>query len=119
VEPYATQLPFNYSADDRRGFGAHPGAPVFQTEQCSRSWAKSFIDSTPERNTLNVLIAMTPSPQARFRLRTAGEVGVQEPTETLRLKTAELPGFAVFMMEAVRSVVWPHASCQAISMMKS
>ena len=53
---------------------------------------------------LNVLIAMTQAVKRDFDYARREEVGVQEPTETLRLKTGSCRDFAVFMMEAVRSV---------------
>ena len=67
-------------------------------------WAKSFVEASPDRNSLNVLIAMTTAIKSDFYYARREEVGVQEPLETLRLKSGSCRDFAVFMMEAVRSI---------------
>jgi transglutaminase-like putative cysteine protease len=104
VEPYATQLPFNYSADDSADLARTQERQFPDPEHAVDQWAKSFVDSTPERNTLNVLIAMTEAIKRDFDYARREEIGVQEPTETLRLKSGSCRDFAVFMMEAVRSI---------------
>ena len=104
VEPYANQLPFNYSADDSADLARTQERQFPDLEHAVDQWAKSFVDTTPERNTLNVLIAMTQAVKRDFDYARREEMGVQEPTETLRLKSGSCRDFAVFMMEAARSL---------------
>lgn len=67
-------------------------------------WAKSLVNATPQRNTLAALTAMTRAIKSDFSYARREEIGVQEPTETLRGKSGSCRDFAVLMMEAVRSL---------------
>ncbi|MDP9011072.1 MAG: transglutaminase family protein [Pseudomonadota bacterium] len=104
VEPYARQLPFSYSAEDSADLARTKERQFPDPEHAIDQWAKTHIDATPDRNTLNVLIAMTKAIKNDFIYLRREEIGVQEPTETLRLKAGSCRDFAVFMMEAVRSI---------------
>src|ERR1700693_2541445 len=76
VEPYATPLPFNYSAADSAALARTQERQFPDPEHAIDQWAKSFVDSTPERNTLNVLIAMTQAVKRDFDYARREEVGV-------------------------------------------
>jgi transglutaminase-like putative cysteine protease len=104
VEPYAQQLPFNYSAEDSADLACTKERQFPDPEHAIDQWAKFHVDTTPERNTLNVLIAMTRAVKSDFFYARREDTGVQEPTETLSRKSGSCRDFAVFMMEAVRSI---------------
>ena len=104
VEPYAQQLPFNYSAEDSADLACTKERQFPDPEHAIDQWAKFHVDATPERNTLNVLIAMTRAVKSDFFYARREDTGVQEPTETLSRKSGSCRDFAVFMMEAVRSI---------------
>jgi transglutaminase-like putative cysteine protease len=104
VEPYAQQLPFNYSAEDSADLACTKERQFPDPEHAIDQWAKFHVDATPERNTLNVLIAMTQAVKSDFFYARREDTGVQEPTETLSRKSGSCRDFAVFMMEAVRSI---------------
>jgi transglutaminase-like putative cysteine protease len=104
VEPYAQQLPFNYSAEDSADLARTSERQYADPEHAVDQWAKIHVDATPDRNTLNVLIAMTQAIKRDFVYARREEVGVQEPTETLRIRSGSCRDFAVFMMEAARSI---------------
>jgi transglutaminase-like putative cysteine protease len=104
VESYAQQLPFSYSAEDSADLARTQERQFADPEHAVDQWAKIHVDATPERNTLNVLIAMTRAIKSEFVYARREEVGVQEPTETLRIKSGSCRDFAVFMMEAARSI---------------
>jgi len=104
VEPYAQQLPFNYSAEDSADLARTSERQYADPEHTVDQWAKIHVDATPDRNTLNVLIAMTQAIKRDFVYARREEVGVQEPTETLRIRSGSCRDFAVFMMEAARSI---------------
>ena len=53
---------------------------------------------------MSVLTAMTTAIKQDFAYARREEVGVQTPLETLALKSGSCRDFAVFMMEAVRSI---------------
>jgi transglutaminase-like putative cysteine protease len=104
VDPSVSRLPFTYSADDSADLARTAERQFPDPERAVDQWAKAFIDTTPDRNTLNALIAMNQAIKRDFVYVRREEIGVQEPTETLRLKTGSCRDFAVFMMEAVRSL---------------
>jgi transglutaminase-like putative cysteine protease len=104
VEPYARQLPFNYSAEDSADLARTQERQFADPEHAIDQWAKFHVDASPDRNTLSVLIAMAQAIKSDFFYARREEVGVQEPTETLRLGSGSCRDFAVFMMEAARSI---------------
>jgi transglutaminase-like putative cysteine protease len=104
LEPYAQHLPFSYSGDDSADLGRTKERQYADPEHLIDQWAKFHVDATPDRNTMNVLTAMTRAVKAEFFYARREEVGVQLPTETLLTKSGSCRDFAVFMMEAVRSL---------------
>ncbi len=104
VEPYAQNLPFSYSADDSADLGRTKERQYPDPEHSVDEWTKRHVEATPERNTLGVLTAMTRAIKDDFRYMRREQVGVQAPAETLRLGCGSCRDFAVFMMEAARSV---------------
>jgi transglutaminase-like putative cysteine protease len=104
IEPYAQQLPFNYSGEDSADLERTKERQYPDPEHLIDQWAKFHVDATAERHTLNVLIGMTSAIRNDFQYSRREEVGVQSPTETLRLRSGSCRDFAVFMMEAVRSI---------------
>jgi transglutaminase-like putative cysteine protease len=104
LEPYARQLPFNYSGDDSADLARTQERQYPDPDHLVDQWAKFHVDSTPERNTLSVLIGMAAAIKRDFRYARREDVGVQSPTETLQLMSGSCRDFAVFMMEAVRSI---------------
>jgi transglutaminase-like putative cysteine protease len=104
IEPYARQLPFNYSGEDSADLARTRERQYPDPEHLIDQWARFHVDATAERNTLNVLIGMTTAIQNDFQYSRREEVGVQTPTDTLRLMSGSCRDFAVFMMEAVRSI---------------
>jgi transglutaminase-like putative cysteine protease len=104
IEPYAQQLPFNYSGEDSADLERTKERQYPDPEHLIDQWAKFHVDATPERNTLNVLIGMCNAIRNDFRYLRREEEGVQTPVETLKLMSGSCRDFAVFMMEAVRSI---------------
>ena len=104
IEPYAQQLPFNYSGEDSADLERTKERHYPDPEHLVDQWAKFHVDATPERNTLNVLIGMCNAIRNDFRYLRREEEGVQTPVETLKLMSGSCRDFAVFMMEAVRSI---------------
>jgi transglutaminase-like putative cysteine protease len=104
IEPYARQLPFNYSGEDSADLARTKERQYPDPDHLIDQWSKFHVDATPERDTLNVLIGMTTAIRRDFLYSRREEIGVQSPTETLRLMSGSCRDFAVFMMEAVRSI---------------
>jgi transglutaminase-like putative cysteine protease len=78
----------------------HYPDPQFKLDE----WAIGFVERTAGGGTLDVLTAMTTGVKTQFRYAARDEVGVQSPLETLRCRSGSCRDFALFMMEAARSL---------------
>jgi transglutaminase-like putative cysteine protease len=104
VEPYAEKFPFSYSAEDTADLGRTKERHYPDHEHKIDEWAKSVLAETPSGRTLDVLKTMTGRIKQQFRYTARDAEGVQAPLDTLYLGTGSCRDFAVFMMEAARSV---------------
>jgi transglutaminase-like putative cysteine protease len=104
VEPYATQFPFTYSAEDTADLGRTKERHYTDPEHKIDEWAKNVLAQTPGGKTLDVLMTMTTSIKKQFTYAARDAEGVQTPLETLSLGSGSCRDFAVFMMEAARSL---------------
>jgi transglutaminase-like putative cysteine protease len=104
IEPYAQHLPFNYSSDDSADLARSMERQYPDPEHAVDQWAKAYVDASPERATLNVLQSMNQAIKSDFAYARHEEFGVLTPIDTLRLRSGSCRDFAVFMMEAVRSL---------------
>src|SRR6201996_5392465 len=104
VEPYAAQFPFSYSAEDAMDLArtqqSHYPDPHHRVDE----WAKQILDRTPDARTLDVLTAMASTIRNDFKYAARDEEGVHAPLETLKLRSGSCRDFALFMMEAARSL---------------
>jgi transglutaminase-like putative cysteine protease len=102
LEPDAQAFPFNYADDDKpelvRALIRHyPGDEVSQ-------WAARFVSAFGSTKTMALLETMTSAIRDEFTYVRRSAKGVQSPESTLRLRSGSCRDFAVFMMEAVRSL---------------
>ena len=67
-------------------------------------WAKEWVEKSEGGETLAALMAMTSAIKQQFKYAAREAAGVQSPLETLRLGSGSCRDFAVFMMEAARSL---------------
>jgi transglutaminase-like putative cysteine protease len=104
VESYATKFPFNYSADDAMDLAHTRDRHYADPEHKIDTWAKAVLEETEGGATLAVLTAMTKAIKQQFEYKEREAFGVQSPLETLELGSGSCRDFAVFMMEAARSL---------------
>ena len=104
VEPYATCFPFSYSAEDAMDLGRTKERHYPDPQHLVDEWAKGIVAQTSEGRTLDVLSCMATTIQKDFEYAAREEMGVQSPLETLELRKGSCRDFALFMMEAVRSL---------------
>jgi len=104
IEPYAASFPFSYSAEDSIDLGRTKERHYTDPEHRIDVWTRSVVEGTPGGGTLDVLAAMTQAIKAQFGYVARDAVGVQSPLQTLALGAGSCRDFAVFMMEAVRSL---------------
>ncbi len=104
VETYATKFPFNYSAADAMDLAHTRDRHYADPEHKIDGWAKGVLEETPGGETLAVLTAMTKTIKQKFKYAAREAAGVQSPLETLESGTGSCRDFAIFMMEAARSL---------------
>ncbi len=104
LEPFAEKFPFSYSAQDSADLGRTKERHYADPEHKVDAWAKGILERTPDGKTLDVLMAMTTAIKGQFKYAAREAEGVQTPVETLALGSGSCRDFAVFMMEAVRSL---------------
>lgn len=104
VEPYAERFPFSYSAREAEDLGRtkerHYRDPDYEVDR----WAQAQLQSVAEGRTLETLAAMTSSIKQQFRYVPRDAPGTQTPLETLHGGSGSCRDFALFMMEAARSL---------------
>ena len=103
LETEAQNLSVRYSDDDAPDLVR--GA-AFVTTRATRSadGRARFLSPTGSTDTMALLEAMTLGIRNEFAYVRRPEKGVQRPEETLRLRSGSCRDFALFMMEAVRSL---------------
>ncbi len=104
IEAYADKLPFSYSAEDTADLGRTKERHYADPEHKIDAWAKDLLAKTESGGTLDVLMAMTTGIKQQFQYAARDAEGVQTPLETLSLASGSCRDFAVFMMEAARSL---------------
>jgi transglutaminase-like putative cysteine protease len=102
LEIGARTYPFSYPDEDlselvRARIRHYPG------DEVSR-WAARFLSSVGSTDTVALLQAMTLGIRDEFTYVRRPAKGVQRPEDTLRLRSGSCRDFALFMMEAVRSL---------------
>jgi transglutaminase-like putative cysteine protease len=104
VEPYASRFPFSYSVEDAMDLGRTKERHYQDPQHLVDEWAKGIVAKTPDERTLDVLTGMASTIRKDFKYAAREEVGVQTPLETLELRSGSCRDFALFMMEAARSL---------------
>jgi transglutaminase-like putative cysteine protease len=104
VETYASKFPFNYSADDAMDLAHTRDRHYPDPDHKVDTWAKNIVERTSGGETLAVLSAMTTEIKQTFKYAARDAAGVQSPLETLESGSGSCRDFAVFMMEAARSL---------------
>ncbi|MEQ9349239.1 MAG: transglutaminase family protein, partial [Alphaproteobacteria bacterium] len=104
IEDYARTLPFSYPAREVPDLGRTIERHYADPERRVTDWARRHINPVGMTQTEDFLIAITRAIQAEFRYEARSAPGVQSPVETLDQGSGTCRDFALFMMEAARSV---------------
>ncbi|HEV7715386.1 MAG TPA: transglutaminase family protein [Steroidobacteraceae bacterium] len=104
VDPYASKVPFSYSAEDTADLGRTKERHYVDPEHRIDAWVRKIVGQTPDAGTLDVLRNMTGAIKQQFKYAEREAEGVQTPLQTLSLGTGTCRDFAVFMMEAARTL---------------
>lgn len=104
IEEYARTLPFSYPAREVPDLGRSIERHHSDPERKITEWTRRFLNSGGATETEDFLIHVTRAIREEFRYQERHDSGVQSPVETLDRRVGACRDFAVFMMEAVRSV---------------
>ncbi|MET0659933.1 MAG: transglutaminase family protein [Steroidobacteraceae bacterium] len=104
IEPYAQKFPFSYSADDALDLGRTKERHYPDPDHKIDAWVKAQVEKSQTGSTLEVLTSITKDIKQQFKYAARDAEGTQSPLETLELGTGSCRDFALFMMEAVRSL---------------
>ena len=104
IDSYASVYPFHYSFEEMpdlvRTVERHYPDPQRQVDQ----WARGFLGDSRTCDTMELLMNMNRAIKDQFPYARREEVGTQTPLETLQKQSGSCRDFALFMMEAVRSL---------------
>ena len=104
IEPFARTLPFSYPAREIPDLGRTIERHYSDSDRVVTEWARRFLNTDGMTDTEEFLVAVTGAVKAEFIYEERHEPGVQSPVETLSRKAGTCRDYALFMMEAVRSV---------------
>ncbi len=105
IEPFARTIPFSYPAREVPDLGRTIERHYSDPERKVTDWTRrSLSQNSGTTNTEEFLLAVTRAIRDEFDYQTRFEPGVQSPVETLERGAGSCRDFALFMMEAVRSV---------------
>jgi transglutaminase-like putative cysteine protease len=103
LEPYARAIPFPYASDEIADLGRCMERHHKDPQHRVTEWARSFLNGGVS-DTAETLLAMNAAVRHRFAYETRDAHGTQTPSETLDRGTGTCRDFALFFMEAVRSL---------------
>ena len=104
IEAYARKHPFAYSAEEVPDLGRTIERHYPDPEHRVDEWARRLATSPGETDTQALLVDMTAAIRRDFRYEAREAEGTQTPVETLALRPGTCRDFALFMMEAARSL---------------
>jgi transglutaminase-like putative cysteine protease len=104
IEEYARRHPFSYDASEVPDIGRTAERHYPDPEHLVDAWARRFVEQAPEHDTMGILSAMTKAIKAEFKYNPRDEMGTQDPATTLRTGTGTCRDYALFMMEAARTL---------------
>lgn len=105
IESYAREIPFSYPASEVPDLGRTIERHYPDPDRKITEWTRQFLGARPAGiDTEEFLISITRAIREGFGYVERHEPGVQSPTETLELGSGTCRDYALFMMEAVRSV---------------
>lgn len=104
LEPFARSYPFVYASEEfpdlmrsiERRY-PDPGRRLYD-------WARQFLDPSGRNDTMTLLTALNAGITAQFTYQSREEEGTQPPYMTLDRGSGTCRDFALFLMEAVRSL---------------
>jgi transglutaminase-like putative cysteine protease len=104
LEEYARRYPFSYDAAEIPDIGRAVERHYPDTEHRIDAWARRFVQRREDADTMAILTSMTGAIRDEFSYNQRDEMGTQDPLVTLDSGSGTCRDFALFLMEAVRSL---------------
>ena len=104
IEPYAKTLPFSYPTSEIPDLGRTIERQYPDPERKIIEWTRRFFNPNGPTETQDFLINVTEGIRDTFRYESRDDPGTRTPVGTLELGSGSCRDFALFMIEAVRSV---------------
>ena len=104
LEEYARRYPFSYDAAEIPDIGRTVERHYPDPEHKVDAWARRFVARQRDSDTMAILLGMVQAIRAEFRYNARDEMGTQEPLVTLQSGSGTCRDFALFLMEAARSL---------------
>jgi transglutaminase-like putative cysteine protease len=105
IREFAETFPFTYPSDQIPDLGRTNECHYADPDRRLLGWARRFLDGRrPPYPTMELLIDIMNAIKQQFRYETRYEEGTQTPLETLDRGIGTCRDYALFMMEAVRSL---------------
>jgi len=104
IEEYASTYPVSYPTRELPDLARLIERTYSDPKRELIAWARSFLDSSGQTDTQELLARMTRAVKAEFRYEERQEEGTQDPVTTLRRNAGTCRDFALLMMEGARSL---------------
>jgi transglutaminase-like putative cysteine protease len=105
IEPFAQTIPFSYPASEIPDLGRTIERHYSDPDRKVTEWSRRFLSQRGGvTDTESYLLNVTDAIRSEFTYEVRHTPGVQSPIETLERGSGSCRDFALFMMEAVRSV---------------
>jgi transglutaminase-like putative cysteine protease len=104
LEEFARAYPFSYDAEEIPDLGRTVERHYPDPEHKIDLWARRFVEAEAGHDTMAILVAMTEAIKQDFTYNPRDEMGTQDPLVTLDGGTGTCRDYALFLMEAARSL---------------
>ena len=104
LEEFVRTYPFSYDAEQVPDLGRTAERHYPDPEHKIDAWARRFLEGENGHDTMAILVAMTEAIKAEFDYNPRDEMGTQDPLVTLESNSGTCRDYALFMMEAARSL---------------
>ena len=104
TDPSALHYPFSYSPEERRDLAPLIERHFSDPNDEVGAWARRFIDRGPQASTAKLLMTLCYAIKESFNYQRRAEHGTQPPLATLHQRRGTCRDYALFMMEATRSL---------------
>ncbi len=104
LEPFAQTYPFVYDSEEFPDLMRSIERRYPDPDRKIYRWARQFLDPSGSTDTHRLLDSINRAIKAGFRYEQRNDPGTQDPLVTLRNASGTCRDYALFMMEAVRSL---------------